>query len=372
MKSLKRNLLGIVALTILSIVTFNSCRKVDNLAELSKSDAASMEKAKQNIKTQIDQLGGIPEKVEVNQRMQMAYADMDGNILNSLPANTGNSLVSACVGDLPDYLDLGYYYRLYTCGIGYKIKFSWTISWSNNVVLQNPFNAANRTRGTIRVSVTGNPNAYVNTTTDVQIFDSGTDPNNPANNIFVVHMTSTTLVPVAVVNAPGATLRLGAFFASDCPTLDNYSVVPMSVSGFGFVSPLNNNPCNRNDKAWHQPQYINPVIEIAGYDPLGTCPSYDPASAPSMQEVQYSLDNGLSYVPYTNYSYGSPLINTSYVLRWEFARSETIAPGTYNLKIRYRNIKYFSNVSGYPIPTSTNACINPVWTVESFPGTTIN
>lgn len=66
-----------------------------------------------------------------------------------------------------------------------------------------------------------------------------------------------------------------------------------------------------------------------------------------------------------------------YVYRWDFGHSATLAVGTYNIQIRYRNIKYNSGVTGFPLPSSSNACGNnsfntPVWTVESFPGVVVN
>jgi hypothetical protein len=252
-----------------------------------------------------------------------------------------------------------------------------------NVVLQNPFNAANKTRGTIRVSTTANANAYSNTTFDVQIQDQGVDPQNSANNIFFVEMTSTTLVPVDVVNAPGATLRLGAFFASDCSTLDNYAVVPMSVTGFGFTSPLNSNPCTRNDKAWFQlPGQVGyRQIGITGYDPLGVCPSYEAGAAPSYQRVQYSINNGpwVGFKNSTAQGAGRPALNNQqFVSRTDFALSDGLAPGTYNIRIRYANTKFnSSSTSLNTVPDNFNSCINggwgtEAWTVESYPGVVVN
>jgi hypothetical protein len=128
MKSIKKYLAVFILIAIGTIAILNSCKKNDTLNELSKPELAGIEKVKQNVQAQMNALGGIPQRVEVNQRMEMAYADMNGNIVKSLP-NYPN-LVSTCAGDLPDYLDLNYYYRLYTCGVGYKIKFGWFISWN--------------------------------------------------------------------------------------------------------------------------------------------------------------------------------------------------------------------------------------------------
>jgi hypothetical protein len=183
-------------------------------------------------------------------------------------------------------------------------------------------------------------------------------------------------------------LRLGAFFASDCSTLDNYSVVPMSVTGFGFVTPLNSNPCTRNDKTWFQMPGIVGLrqIGVSGYDPLGFCPSYEAGAAPDYQFVQYSLDNGITWNNFLNYTAASSgranLNNQPFVSRLDYARSPTLAVGTYNIKIRYLNTKFNStSTSLNTVPDASNSCINgaiwpptasPAYTIESFPGVVVN
>ncbi len=380
---------NILASLFFAALLILGCKKNVSTETSYNEEIPGLEKAKANVKAQMDALGGIPARVEVHQRMQTAYADMDGNIINSLPYN--NNLVSTCAGDLPDYLDLDYYSRLYQCGVSYKVKFGWMISWNNNVVLQNPNNAANRTRGTIRVTTPTNANAYVNNTTDVVITNVGPDPNNPSNDVFWVEMTSSTLLPVEIVNTPGAILRLGAFFASDCSSLDNYAVVPMSVTGFGSASPLNSNPCTRNDKAI----FIAPgalgarKIGISGYDPLSLCPAYQAGAAPSYQYVQYSLNNGLVWNDFQNTTAinagRTALNNQPFVSRTDFATSPDLLPGTYNIWIRYANIKFSSaSTSQNTVPIASNACITggiwppsptqqlPSFTVENIGTVTIN
>ncbi|MBS1496086.1 MAG: hypothetical protein JSU03_06865 [Bacteroidetes bacterium] len=367
---MKTKTLFIHLFTIIIIVLLSACKK-DNLKPriLPLIELSSIQKAKEFIKRKMDSLGGIVQRVEVNQRMKVAFADMQGNIVEHLPLNPLTNLTSLCAGDYPDYLDLNYYYRLYQCNYGYKVGFGWLISWDNNVVLVNPSNPSNVTKGTIKVSITGNANAYNNTTTEVKITDLGTDPNNSSNNIFWVEMVSSTILPESVVNSPGATLRLGATFATDCSTLENYSIIPMGVTGFGFSTPMNSDPCSRNDLAIFQPSNTLNYLEIVGYDVLGMCTSYSTSAAPSYQQVEYSLDNGTTWNPFVNFtSPRSFIVNSSFVSRTDFATSPTIASGTYNVKIRYRNTKYLTGVTGDPLPTSSNSCFTPVWSVETYPG----
>ncbi len=376
-----RSIKGSIALFILvaagAIAILNGCKKVEESPTLSSDELAGIERAKQNIQAQMDALGGIPERVEVNQKMQVGYADMNENIVPK--PNTNASFTSVC-GDKELDLYLDYFYRLYSCGAGYKIKFGWHASWNNNIVLVNPYNSSNITKGTIKVSITGNANAYINTTTDVKITDQGPDPDYPGNNLFLIEMTSSTSVPVEIINAPGAKLLLGGFFASDCISLANYSQTPIGVVGLGFTTPLNSDPCTRNDKAWFQlPGSIdNHRIGISGYDPLSVCPSYAAGAAPTYQQVQYSLDNGTTWNPFSNFTSVNPnLLTTGFVSRTEFARSPILTPGTYNVKIRYRNIKYNSGIPANTIPASINSCATggwttPSWTIESYPGVIVN
>jgi hypothetical protein len=200
----------------------------------------------------------------------------------------------------------------------------------------------------------------------------GVDPLNPDNNIFNVEMTSSTLIPVSLVNTPGATLRLGAFFASDCSSLDNYSIVPMSTASFGFSAPLNSNPCTRNDKAWFQGPGIvdSNAIGISGYDPLGICPIYAAGSRPSYQEVQYSVDAG----PWTNYKtfFSLPSLNNSrFVSSIDFAKSDPLPSGTYTIRVRYRNVKLNTGVPFGTLPTISNSCSTTDWSEETYPNIVI-
>lgn len=355
------------SLTTLLAILFIGCKR-EQIKTITRPDNTKLEKARLFVKKQIEQEGGLSQRIELNQRMNVAYTDLKGNIVDNPFANF--RIQSVCNDDFPDYVDITAYSRLYTCGVGYKIQFFWTISWNNKIVLVNPYNSSNKTKGVIKVSIPGNSNAYSNTTEDVEIYDMGTDPNNSSNNIYVVKMTSSTLVPVDLVNTSGAVLRLGGYFASDCSSLDMYSLAPMSVTGFGYETPLNSDPCTRNDKAWFIPPgaYSSNQIGVWGYDPLGVCPSYDAGAAPSYQSVDYSLDGGLSWNPFSNVtSINSNIITTTFVSRTDMAVSSTLASGTYNVLIRYVNTKLNSGVPGNTKPTSSiNSCITGGWGTETY------
>lgn len=384
MRNFYRKLLLVFLISGITLtIILNSCKKNENNS-ITKEEEAGIEKIKQNIRQQTKELGGIPQKIELNQRMKIGYADMNGEIVQRPQAGTANRVLSACGGedDQPDYLDLAYYYRLYQCGVGYYIRFGWTISWDNNVVLENPFNSSNKTKGTIKVSIPGNSNAYNNTTYNVEIINLGVDPNNSSNNIFLVEMTSSSIISKALVETPGATLRLGGFFASDCESLENYSVIPLGVTGYGYWTPLDSDACTRNDKVWFQlPGNVGyRQIGVCGADPLFDCDYDILASGPTFQQVDYSLDDGVNWTPFYNYtSIYTSIRGTGFLATYDFGRSATLSPGTYNMKIRYRNIKY-TKVPTPPagtLPDASNSCgtntwSTPLWTIESFHGVVVN
>lgn len=352
------------------LIILQSCKKISSFDE-TKPISDNLTLAKSIIKENLDRDGYV-QKVELNKKMIPSYVDLNGNPVST--ASITQNLTSTCAGDLPETADLNYYYRLYKCNTSYTIKWRYTISWNNNLVTVNPNNSANRTRGNIRISIPGNANAYNSTTgtSDLTITDLGVDPSFPSNNLFSVEFTSPAAspIPVSLVNTSGAVLRLGAVFASDCSSLDQYQLALSTVSGFGFSTPLNSSPCSRNDRTFYQNPGILEYrkIGIAGYDPIGNC-SYSAGAAPSLQEVQYSVDNGAwvgfdntSYVPSSAGYYGS-----AFVSQYDFAKSQTaLTPGMHTIKIRYRNWKYNNNEPSFPVPTTSNACVTPVWTEETY------
>jgi hypothetical protein len=384
MQLINKYVIKIAALAFSLALTLHSCKKDDLTIDVQKEvKQTQIEAAKKSVATQIEKLGGIPEIFTVNEKVLPQFSDMQGNILKELPSS--NNLVSACAGDLPEYVTLTNYQRIYTCGVGYRIKFAYEVSWNNNIVLTSPFNASNRTRGNIRIVSSSGATLYNNSTFDAVITDFGDDPNLPGNNIFYVEFTSSTLVPYEVFNNPGATLRLGGILASDCASLDNYPIALAGVNGCGVVIPINSDPCTRNDKAWFQQPGIfgSNVIGISGYDPLGTCPTYAAGVAPSYQEVWYRLSNTAAWTKFSNHTsvytigasptLGYPIFGSQFVTKTNFAKSLPIPAGTYNIQIRYRNVKLNAAYAlGVNPEFSANNCFAANWTVETYNGIVIN
>lgn len=362
------NKINLVLFLIITIF-FIGCQK--EKLEIFSIESLKLEKAKKEIAKEI-QNNGYEERFELKKRLSTVYTDMDGNIV-TLP----NNLVSACINSDPNYADVENYTRAYVCGNGYLLSAEWTVSWDNNIVNTHPLNPANKTTLGFKVSITGNANAYVeNVTTGVSITDLGPDPSYPGFNRYSVKATATTYLDPSIVNAPGAILRLSAKFVADCDVLEQISITPTSVVGLGYDVPLGSDACSRNDKVWFNGPgtYSSNQFIVWGYDPLGTCPSYTAGVAPTAQHVQYSLDNGSSWNSFTSGSSPFyPYNSTSFIDRTNFLISPALASGTYDVKIKYVNIKHNTGVSVYTLPISSNSCATgswstEMWTIESWPG----
>lgn len=357
----------------LFLFLFYSCQKEGMKNNFRPTSNFNLEKAKNEIARYINQ-NGYEQKIEIHKKLRTVYLDMAGNIVDK-PVN--NSFVSACLNNDPLYADIVDYTRAYACGNGYLLAAEWIVSWDNNIVNTHPNNPANKTTLGFKVSIPGNSNAYnESVTTGVAITDLGADPDNYGNNLFSVKAKATTYLDPSIVNTPGAILRLSAKFVADCAALEQYSVSPTSVVGLGYDVPLGSTACQRNDKVYFNGPgaYSSNQFIVWGYDPLGTCPSYNAGVAPTAQNVQYSLDNGNNWLEFDNGSSPfPPYNNSSFIDRTNFLISPVLSPGTYNIKIRYVNIKHNSGISLYDEPNSTNSCATggwgtQMWTIENWPG----
>lgn len=364
------------AVLITACVLIAGCQK-ENLQNIaSEVSPVAVENARKAIGEKIAR-EGYKQQFEINKRLSNVFVDMEGNIVDN---PTANNLVSACAGSFPNYTDIERYYRAYVCGVGYLLSIDWLVSWDNNIVNTHPTNPANKTTLTFRVSIPGNANAYVeNITAGVTIVDLGPDPNNPGSNIFSVKGTAINHLSPVIVNTTGAVLRVSARFVADCTALEDYAVTPIGVVGLGYDVPLGSAACSRNDGAYYNPpgSVATRKFNVWGYDPLGTCPTYTAGVAPTVQYIQYSLDNGATWNNFTSTSNPfSPLNTSSFVHRTDFVLSPLLAPGTYDIKIRYANVEHNTGVSVYNIPNATNSCITggwgtEIWSVQSFPGTVV-
>lgn len=383
---MKTNNIGKAIICLCFLSSFYSCKKTDT--ELNNETAIGISKAKQQIAKQIEEFGGIPEVITINQKLPATLVDMDGNPVDKT-IFLNNNLVSACAGDIPDYVDLKQYVRIYQCaaaglgGPGFKIQFEFNVSWNNNVVLQSPYNSNNKTKGKVRITHPTFGTVFDKTTYDAKITDLGVDPVNTSNNIYRIKFTCNDIILATYINDLNYTLRLGGTFVSDCSSLDQYGLALSDPAGWGFSPGTAYSPCSRNEKGWFSATALYRRLSISGYNPLSNSCDYSGVFIrPDLQAVQYSFNNGSTWSDFQNYTATTPsglgILNSKYVRYSDFAQSPLLTPGTYNIVIRYKNWKYNSTPpSNWPIPTTATACrtygndLDNSYGYEFYPNTVI-
>jgi hypothetical protein len=320
---------------------------------------------------------GIEQRVELNEKVSCYFVDKDGNELKNFN-EFQRSLVSSCT-QLPVSQAANYFQFSANCGEGYTMKFAYTISWSNNPVLVNPFNANRKSFARFRISLPGNPNAYYNQSNLVSITDLGPDVDFPENNKYSVEFITSTLIPVSIATNSAGALNLGFFLTSDCdPNVDP------EIAGIGLSVPetflgtqvyASNYACSYNSRVFYQEPNAGGYRRSAvfGWDPLSQC-DLPPTTTPSLQEVQFNMDN-TGWQNFINLSCpsGFGYYGSSFVGQLDYAKMPNeMTVGTHTIKVRYRNWKYNSAQSNYPVPTSANACATSAWSETQTFTHTIN
>lgn len=352
------------------IIIFNSCKKADLQSPIDNvSDATNIARIKESVAKQVEENGGIPQIFTHKQHVLTQWVDK--NRIPVTKEQIQNNFTSACNFDLPTQSDLVQYSRVYRCGSsgagfppGYLIQFEYLVSWNNNIVLDNGSNIY--TSGFIDI-VDGSSNVVQSisldyTNANVEIVEIGPDGSHPGNYYFSVKFRSinnSDLVPAAYINDASYTVKVSAMFVTDCKTGgDPYSLFMLPASLFGFTGNSGDDPCERNEMAWPNFNSSTHKIEITGYNALSlSCGYGSPFIEPDLQQVQYSLDGGATWVNCSNLTasntYG--IYNTSYIRKADVAYSPTITAGTYDVTIRYRNWKYISSSpTNYPTPSGSD------------------
>lgn len=374
----------VIIVTLFSVTgLINSCKKADK-ATIKNNDIENLERVKNNVRVQIEQQGGIPAITLINQRIPMTIVDMHGNPV-SREKLASMRLSSECAGDIPDFVDLKQYIRIFNCGSTSTstIQYEYQLSWNNKVVAVSPYNSNNKTKGRVKIIYQPTNQTFEDKTTfDVSIKDLGVDPGNSNNNIYAVKFTCPGFTTGYLANN-NFIVRLGATFVSDCPGSDSYGLAPADPAGYGITPGDGTQPCNRIDKAYFQAPGIiaSNVIGVAGFNVFGYSCYSSFFVAPDLLEAQYSLNGGVDFLSLKNYTANTPVlpINGSKFIRGiDFAKSDPISPGTYNIVIKYKNWKYNSVSSQWQIPTTTTACRtygndnDNSYVYEYYPGTVIH
>jgi hypothetical protein len=372
----------VAALLVVTGIIFilNGCKKADLESHtLSTDDATAIAKMKANIAGEIEKLGGIPQIFTRNQKVTTQWVDKNRNPVNPKQLQ-GNNFTSACDYDYPTYTSLVQYSRVYRCesstngGPGYALQFEYNLTWNTNIVHVNPYSLA-ETTGYIEVYDPSYNLVQIITlntaNSEVYITETGAAGGGYYN--FKVKFITTDfvndLLPAYIINGDFGTytIKLGATLVTDCQSGgEAYALYILPVATHGFTDASGYNPCERNEKAflsWGMGgSFTNRLVAI-GYDPLSLSCGYGGSFVrPDLQQVQYSIDNGATWVDFTNdiTASGLPIGSTNYIRKDDFARSPTLSANTnYDVIIRYRNWKYvLTNPSGWPVPDFNDDCFS--------------
>jgi hypothetical protein len=361
---------------IVLLVVFQGCKKIDNNLQDKDTAQATYDRIKASVQEQIAKRGGVAQVFPVHKKMITAWGDKNGNLID--PKLNPGSFGGCTNYDLPDYTDLIQYQRIYNCDEpGYFMQFEFNVSWSH-VIVNN--NGSALTSGSIRIYADYAPYSQVFSAdlsgSDATITDLGVDPNNSLNHIYNVKFdysfasygggSPSLAIPRAYLDGDLSgtyTVRLGASFASSCP--DFYSIFTVPASAYGFTGNTAVSPCDRND----QPGFVYPSafglgvhkIGVSNQDPMNICGAF---TEPDLQEVQYSLNGGVTWNLFPNFISGyptsNPILQYGFIRYNDFAESVSIASGHYDVIIRFRNWKYSSIPSPLTIPDPLNGdCQSP-------------
>lgn len=359
------------------MLVLNGCKKNDispNHA-ISGDDAEAIAKIKENVAKQMEIEGGIPQIFVRNQKVTTQWVDQFRKPV-TIQQMQANNFTSVCNYDLPAYCNLIQYSRVFQCagsglgGPGFLLQFEYEVSWNNNIINKN-------TLGNIEIY---DPSSnYVSAivldaASEVFIEDVMPDGNNPGNEIFRIKFISydytNDLIPAYMLTGDFGTytFKLSATFGTDCTSGGNpYSLWALPTTTYGFSNASANDPCERNEKAWYSVggtgSYAN-RISITGYDAVlpSPCSYGSPFLRPHLQEVEYSINGGASFLNFTNDITASNTLGiygTKFIRKDDVARSAALS-GTYNVVIRYKNWKYINTTptTNWPIPIRANDCFS--------------
>ncbi|MBX2935332.1 MAG: hypothetical protein KF825_13895 [Ferruginibacter sp.] len=345
-------------------MVLNSCKKADNFKKPNtKNENLDLIKAHAYVKDKMKQIGGTPLIFPVHKKMEVGWGDSKNNI-SKIPINSGTYCTNY---DLPDYVNFIQYQRIYVCDAnngagGYFIQWEYELSWSKVVINDN---GNVKTQGFIEI-LNNQTNTIDLTLTidDAIITDLGPDPVYSPNHRYSIKFrmlksSSHDGLATHFINGDITTtytVKLGATFATSCP--DSYALWILPASWFGFTGNTGLHPCDRTDYPIFLPPYIfgnQDRIGIVGYDPQFNCSNFGGSFIETdLQEVQYSLDAGLTWNLFPNVLGGGStnnyILQFGYIRQFDFAESVVLSPGTYTVILRFRNWKY-SN--GIPNPLTT-------------------
>jgi|GEM_PF-6876061 len=373
---------GLSALVLTSIIlTLHSCNK-------NPQTASRQEDNDERLKAAFAQKSHSF-TVPVNQKIEAVYVDAKGQRISTETLRQRSagahsriaSIISACDYSNTPLSNIGTYGISVNCAQDFTITWNYTISTNNNLVLVNSTVPSAVSKGSVRVTNSSGSTIFSETNSTATLIDIGADNTNPGYELYTVTFTSH---PIAISNFSSSnSIRLGGVVVTDCADVE-----PISISLQGFTLSGTNgaatNPCYRVDATY--PARVTAPFRIWGEDPAGFCTPY---AYPSMQEVQYSIDGGITWVGETTTStfrYWSATLNTPFdnYVNAHLGYVDPVgalqlqidlpAGNTYKLQLRNRNIVFNGTLASYgnkwPLPVfsgpGANCCTGPWSAISAY------
>lgn len=363
----------------------HSCKKQDQ--QTSQADQKTRTNELLAIKQRMDR-DGLTYTVPVNQKLEAYFADKNGNrvpdsLLKKVSGGTKivEAITSACDYSNSPSNTFDSYSLTSMCQSGFVISWNYTISSNNNLVLVNATVPTAKSKGTVKIYNSGSTLLYSATPLATSVSDLGVDSSNPGNELFAVTITSD---PIPFSNfASGNAVKLGATIVTDCPDVEalSISITQYDINGNGGALA---NSCDRLDPI--QIAQSSAPLRFYGEDPVGVCASG--FVYPQLQEIQYSTDGvnwvGENYSSSLSYWLAPPTIavydsilnkHLGYVDPYGALELNISLPsGSYNVRIRSRNIMFNNPISSYPgsmwpVPVfgaSGNCCVGPWSAITTY------
>ncbi len=354
-------------LTVISVVTFYSCKKTATNETKELTDLSEF--YKQKLKTEPQSFTSI-----VNIKGKGYYGDIDGNKISVVPGqlnrtscpDPGSSEFSQILVSITSE---------FTCGTGYRFVVQYKITSEFYPLLNN--GSGLLSKGRIKLVNSSGGQVYITPTSTVNpvltIQNNGVvgqNSNLDDLNEFLVTYRSE-IISEATYNLSTA-VQSNLTCYTDCT---NYATLNIGFSTQQQVtgSQQNTQPCLRIDKVYWSPRNGSTPPSLAGADPIGSnCFPYG-YIFPNKQEIEFKNGSGVwkrfyLYFQGLNQPGTEDLNMINYFDVWyiDVTRSQNfngLVPG--NVQVRYRNNHMGSNSNGGPCVTQpTGTYITETWYIN--------
>ncbi len=341
----KKVTLTLLFMAAVMVFTFIGCKKTSLVTNLTPQKLKGYEESIKAHWAGLSKIDKLPTQIfDVNIPVATFLADENNNPLPQTNAP------AACNFTTPVYCNLVQYARMYDCEAntgnadgGYYLQFTYELSWDNSIYTKT-------SKGYLKIYDAATNalvvNQIISYNNKIDVTNLGADFSNPGNNKYRVVFTAPTAVSRTMINAGTAyNVFTSALFGTTCANGTNYLVGSAAVTSSNFTGASGNDPCKRNDKiqcllagstsvGYAPSAYVNTLAA-----PDNTCNYNSTFIIPNVVEVEYSLNDGVTFLTNMTASSGS-LQNYLKYPGFTFTSAPNLTTGTYNLVFRYKNWKY--------------------------------